>query len=160
MVLGAVLWRVAILTALWCILTEGSIDSWGVGVISMALALAVSLAVLPVGAIRFSPTGLVFFLTYFMSQSFYAGVRVALLAVKPRLDIHPGIETVSLRLPNGVGRVILINTLNLLPGTLVLGLNASNLQVHVLDMRTSIEGEIRIAEKRIAKMLGLSLDQS
>ncbi|SFN42496.1 multicomponent Na+:H+ antiporter subunit E [Nitrosospira briensis] len=160
MILGAILWRSVLLAMLWCILAEGNVGSWGVGAISTALALAASLAVLPVGAIRFSPLGLVFFLIYFISKSFRAGVRVALLAVQPRLDIHPGIETVSLRLPNGVGRVILINTINLLPGTLVLGLNASTLQLHVLDMRSSIEGEIRIAEKRIAKMLGLSLDQS
>ena len=83
MILGAILWRCALLAMLWYILAEGNIDSWGVGAISTALALAASLAVLPVGAIRFSPLGLVFFLTYFISKSFRAGVRVALLALQP-----------------------------------------------------------------------------
>lgn len=158
--LSAVLWRSAVLAAVWCILTEGNIGNWGVGVISAALTLAVSFVVLPLGAIWFSPSGLIRFLIYFMCQSFCAGVRVALLAIQPRLDIHPGIQTVDLRLPDGLGRVILINTMNLLPGSLVLSLKANNLQLHVLDMRGSIEGEIRTAEARIAKMLGLSLHQS
>lgn len=157
---GAILWRSTVLAAVWCILTEGNIGNWGVGVVSAALALAASFVVLPLGAIWFSPRGLILFLIYFMSQSFSAGVRVALLAIQPRLDIHPGIQTVVLRLPDGVGRVILINAMNLLPGTLVLSLNANNLQLHVLNMRGSIEGEIRTAEAHIAKMLGLSLHQS
>lgn len=157
MVPGAILWRGGVFAALWCILVEGSIDNWGVGAITTVLAVVASFAVLPVGAIRFSPAGLILFLVFFMSQSFQAGVRVALLALRPRLDIRPGIQTVSLRLPEGVGRVVLINTLNLLPGTLVLNLSANDLQLHILDMRGSIEGEVRIAETRVANMLGLTL---
>lgn len=160
MVPGAILWRGGVFAALWCILVEGSIDSWGVGAITTVLAVLASFAILPVGAIRFSPAGLILFLGFFMSQSFQAGVRVALLALRPRLDIRPGIQTVSLRLPEGVGRVVLINTLNLLPGTLVLNLRADDLHLHLLDMRGSIEGEVRAVETRIAKMLGLGLGRS
>lgn len=160
MILRAILWRITVLSALWCVLTEGRMDNWGVGLISAALTLIASLALVPPGAIRFSFTGLASFLVYFMSRSFQAGVRVALLALQPRLNIHPGIQVVGLRLPEGVARVILINTLNLLPGTLVVNFAANNLHLHMLDIRSSIEEEVRATETRIAKMLGLRLDES
>ncbi|MBA4142717.1 MAG: Na+/H+ antiporter subunit E [Nitrosospira sp.] len=158
MILRAILWRGVLLAALWCLLTEGRVDSWGLGVASAVLALAASLILLPPGSIRFSLAGLAVFLVYFINQSLRAGVRVALLALRPRLNIHPGIEPVSLRMPVGVGRVILVNTLNLLPGTLVVDLAANHLYLHTLDIGGSIEEEVRVAELRIAKMLGLDLD--
>jgi multicomponent Na+:H+ antiporter subunit E len=159
MILRALLWRSALLAVLWFILTEGRTDSWGVGVISATLALAASLILLPPGAIRFSLDGVAVFLAYFMSQSLRAGIRVALVALRPRLNIHPGVQVVRLRMPEGIGRVILVNTLNLLPGTLVVKFAANNLHLHMLDIRGSIEEEVRATETRIAKMLGLSLDE-
>lgn len=157
MILRVILWRSAVLAALWCILTEGKMDNWGLGLTSALLTLAASFVLLPPGSIRFSSIGLAFFLAHFMSQSFLAGIRVALLALQPRLDIHPGIRIVHLSMPEGVGRVILINTLNLMPGTLVLNLTADNLHLHILDMRSFAEDEIQATETRIAKMLGLRL---
>lgn len=160
MIIRAILWRSAVLAALWCILTEGRMDNWGVGLISAILALAISLALVAPGTIRFSLTGLAFFLVHFLSQSFRAGIRVALLALQPHLNIHPGITVMRVRMPSGIGRVILVNTLNLLPGTLVVNLTENNMQLHILDMQGSVEEEIRATETRIAKMLGLSLHPS
>jgi multicomponent Na+:H+ antiporter subunit E len=56
--------------------------------------------------------------------------------------------------------VILVNTLNLLPGTLSMTLTAEGLRLHVLDKRRSIEVEVRNIEARIAHMLGLKLEES
>lgn len=160
MTVRAIFFRGVLLAALWCILTEGSLNSWGLGVISVAAALVASLALLPPGSTRFSFAGLATFLVFFVSQSLLAGIRVALLVFAPRLNIQPGVVRVHLRLPEGASRVILVNTLNLLPGTLVVKLDGNNLYLHALNIRGSAETEVHLTETRIAKMLGLSLEEA
>lgn len=59
--------------------------------------------------------------------------------------------------PAGAGRVVLANTLNLLPGTLSMGLEGEHLRLHVLDTHRPIVAEMRTAERRVARMLGLQL---
>ena len=49
--------------------------------------------------------------------------------------------------------MLLINTLNLLPGTLSVGLDHDLLRLHVLDARLPIEAEVRAAEAHISRLL-------
>ncbi len=163
MTLRAIFWRSILLALLWWILTEGQLDSWGVGLVSIAFALTASLILLPPSLSRFSLIGLTSFLAYFLAQSLKGGIQVSLIALRPRLDLHPDVQTIYPRLPKGVGRVILANTLNLLPGTLSVSLTTESLRLHILDERRStevIEVEVRGIEVRIAHMLGLKLEQS
>lgn len=82
---------------------------------------------------------------------------VASLALRPRLDPRPGVLDITLRLPDGTGRVVLANTLNLLPGTLSVGLEGARLRLHVLDTRRPVVAEVRVAERHVARMFGLRL---
>lgn len=150
-------WRVALLAVVWWVLTEGHIESWGIGLVSVALALAVSLVLLPPTRERFSLYGLASFSIYFARQSLKGGVQVALMAMSPRLDLRPGVVELTLHLPVGAGQVLLASTLNLLPGTLSVGLSAGGLRLHVLDKRRFAEAGVRDLEVRIARMLGLKL---
>jgi multicomponent Na+:H+ antiporter subunit E len=100
-------------------------------------------------------TGLISFLVYFLGQSLKGGVQVALMALRPSLDLFPDVQIIYPRLPKGVGRVILVNTLSLLPGTLSVSLTTNSLHLHILDGRRPIEAEVRNIEARIAHMLGL-----
>jgi hypothetical protein len=59
--------------------------------------------------------------------------------------------------PAGAGRVVLANTLNLLPGTLSVSLEGEHLRLNVLDTRRSIVAEVRAAERHVVRMLGLQL---
>ena len=59
--------------------------------------------------------------------------------------------------PASAGRVELANTLNLLPGTLSMGLEGAPLRLHVLDTRHPIVAEMRTAERQLVRMLGLQL---
>ena len=159
MTLRAIFWRSILLTGLWWILTEGQLDSWNVGLVSVVLALIASLVLLPPSLPRFSLAGLISFLVYFLGQSLKGGVQVALMALRPDLDLHPDVQIIYPRLPEGVGRVILVNTLSLLPGTLSVSLTTNTLRLHILDERRPIEVEVRNAEARIAHMLGLKLEK-
>lgn len=160
MILRTVLWRIVLFIAVWWILTQGRADSWGVGLISIVSALIVSLVLLPPGLFRFSLAGIFFFLLYFLSRSLKSGIQVALMAVRLDLDLHPDIQKIPLRLPEGLGRVILVNTLNLMPGTLSVNLTTSSLYLHVLDERQPIETQVRDIEKLIAHMLCVELEES
>ena len=154
----ALIRRAALFAALWWVLTEGSFAAWGVGLVSVILALAVSLILLPPGPSRFSLTGLASFLGFFLVQSVKGGVQVAFMALRPRLDLRPVVLDIPMRLPEGGARVFLANTLNLLPGTLSAGLEGKYLRMHVLDERSPVEAELREVEMRIARMLSLSLE--
>ena len=54
----------------------------------------------------------------------------------------------------------MVNTLNLMPGTLSVDLTASSLYLHVLDERQPIETQVRDIEKLIAHMLCVELEES
>jgi len=55
--------------------------------------------------------------------------------------------------------VLLANTQSLLPGTLSVELRGNCLCLHVLDGQAPTEADVRRAEKYIAHMLGLQLEQ-
>lgn len=153
--IGAFLLRGSALALVWWALAEGRSDGWGVGAVSVAAALAASLYLAPPGAGRLSPTGLLGFAGFFLLHSARGGLQVAARAFRPRMDLAPALVDVPVTLPEGLPRVLLVNTLNLLPGTVSVLLEGERLRLHVLDARLPIAGEVRRAEARIARLLGL-----
>lgn len=147
--------RGLIFTLIWWVLAQGRADSWGVGLISVALALGASLWLSPPGRGRFSSTGLLRFTGFFLIQSVKGGIQVAIMALRPRLELAPAILELPITLPAGPARVLLLNTLSLLPGTLSVGLEHDVLRLHVLDGRLPIEAEVHTAQAHIARLLEL-----
>lgn len=94
-------------------------------------------------------------MAFFLHRSLVGGAQVAWLALRPRMGLRPGLREIELLLPEGIGRVLLAQTLNLLPGTLSVELDANRLCLHVLDEAAPVEEEVREAEARIAHLLGL-----
>ena len=150
----AVLWRGALFAVLWWVLAGGRADSWGVGGASVILALAASLVLLPPAKGRFSPLGLAAFVGFFLVQSVKGGIQVAAMALRPRLDLAPAMLDLPIALPPGPARVLLVNTLSLLPGTLSVRIEGDQLRRHVLDRRLPIMEELRAAEAAIARIRG------
>lgn len=150
----AVLGRGALFTGLWWVLAGGRADSWGVGGVSVILALAASLVLLPPAKGRFSPLGLAAFVGFFLIQSVKGGIQVAAMALRPRLDLAPAMLDLPLALPPGLARILLANTLTLLPGTLSVRIEGDRLRLHVLDRRLPIMEELRAAEAAITRIRG------
>ena len=149
-------WFRAILFSLvWWILTNGAMDSWLVGVPVILVATLVSVALLPPSSWSFK--GIVRFMPFFLWRSLYGGVDVAILALHPRLPIAPGMYDHPWRLPPGMSRVFMANTVSLLPGTLSTELDDKYLRVHVLDHTSDFASQLRVIEIYVANVFGLTL---
>lgn len=135
---------------LWWVLAEGRLDAWGVGLASVLLATLASLRLWPPGAGRVAPAGLAVFVGFFLAQSMRGGIQVAIQALRPRMDLAPAVLELPLTLTRQWERVLLVNTLNLLPGTVSIEFHGDRLHLHVLDHRQPVAEEVRNAEARIA----------
>jgi multicomponent Na+:H+ antiporter subunit E len=152
-----VLQRGLFFALLWWISVEGRLDAWGAGLAAVAAATAASLALLPPGRIRISARGLLGFLGFFFSQSARGGVQVALMALRPRVDLRPAVIELSLSLPPGLPRILMAAVLGLMPGTVGIRLTGDRLRVHVLDERLPVAAETAALEAHIARMFGGSV---
>jgi multicomponent Na+:H+ antiporter subunit E len=152
----ALLLRGLAFALIWWALAEGRPDSWGVGAVSIGLALFASLRLSPPGGGRLSPSGLLGFIGFFIVQSVRGGIQVAARALRPGMDLSPALLEFPLHLPPGPLRVVLVFTLNLLPGTISVMIFDDTLRLHVFDRRMPIEAELRAVEARIARIARIS----
>lgn len=149
-------WLRAVLFALmWWILTGGAMDSWLIGTPVVLFATLVSVVLLP--PLSWSLPGLVRFVPFFLWHSLYGGVDVARRALHPALPISPRLFDHSWRLPPGLPRVLMANTVSLLPGTLSAELDEDHLRVHILDQTGTFAAELTLIETRVAGLFGLNL---
>jgi len=130
-------------------------DSWRVGVPVVLFATLISVLLLP--PFSWSLTGIVRFVPFFLWRSLYGGMDVARRALHPRLPISPGMIDHRWRLPPGLPRVFMANTVSLLPGTLSAELDDEGLRVHVLDRTGEFASELTMIEARVAGLFGLDL---
>ena len=130
-------------------------NSWLVGAPVVVFAALASGALLP--GISWSLPGIVRFVPFFLWRSLYGGVDVARRALHPRLPISPGLLDYRWRLPPGLPRVFMANTVSMLPGTLSAELDKEHLRVHVLDQTGAFASELAVIEARVARLFGLNL---
>ena len=150
--------RGGLFSLIWWVLTDGAAPSWWIGVPAVWLAVAASAALLP-------PTPFVWyeflrFVPFFLLRSLLGGADVAWRAFHPGLPIAPDLIEYPMRLPAGLPRVFMANTVSLLPGTLSAALDRNVLKVHVLDSRKSVLTELEAVEQSVARMFGTSLKLS
>ena len=147
--------RTVLFALLWWILTDGAITSWLVGAPTVVFAVLASGALLP--RVSWSLSGIIRFVPFFLWHSLYGGVDVARRALHPRLPISPELFDHKWRLPPGLPRVFMANTVSLLPGTLSAELGEAHLRVHVLDYTCTFVSELPVIEARVAALFGLKL---
>ncbi|WP_417344507.1 Na+/H+ antiporter subunit E [Ferrimonas sp.] len=148
-------WRAAAFALLWWMLSDGAMASWWVGVPVVLLATWVSMKL--VAPFSFSPVGFARFVPHFIWYSLRGGVDVAWRAFHPRRPLAPTLIDFPLRLPSGMARVFMANTVSLLPGTLSTELRTGLLRVHVLDGRKTVIPELLELERIIALVFGTPL---
>lgn len=146
----------AVLFALtWWVLTDGATASWLVGLPMVLIATWISIRLLPTASLSLS--GLIRFVPFFLMRSLYGGIDVARRALHPQLPISPAMHEHRWRLPPGLPRVFMANTVSLLPGTLSAELDEAQLTIHVLDQTGTFASELTMIELRVAKLFGLNL---
>jgi multicomponent Na+:H+ antiporter subunit E len=139
---------------LWWILAEGRLDGWLLGGVAVAAATWSSIKLQPPGKQPIRLAGLIGFLRFFVWNSLRGGMQVAGMALRGRAALRPGIIELRVTLPPGGGRILLVNTLGLMPGTLGVDLDDTNLRLHVLDDSQPIVAETRALEASIAGLFG------
>ncbi|MFP7754707.1 Na+/H+ antiporter subunit E [Thermodesulfobacteriota bacterium B35] len=147
--------RTALFALIWWILTNGAPDSWGVGVPVALAATMVSVLLLP--PLSLSVKGAARFIPFFLWHSLRGGVDVAWRVFHPRLPITPGLHRYRWRLPPGLARVFMANTVSLLPGTLSAEMDSEYLSIHVLDQESDPLSELKAVEVRVAELFGVRL---
>lgn len=154
---GRLVWRAvvlaAVLTLVWYVLTDNS--GWGFGAVAVALATLASLMILPPKPARWSPLGLIWFLSYFLKESLQGGLDIAMRALHPKLPLRPVWIDYRLRLSEETARVLFVMTISLLPGTLSADWEGDTVTVHAL---TPAAGSgLSHLEERIAALFALTL---
>lgn len=150
-----ILWlRVLLFACLWWILAEGRFDGWLLGGIAVIAATWASVALWPSGAHGLRLVALPGFLAFFLVNSVRGGWQVALMALRGRAALHPAFIELPLNLPAGAPRILLINVLGLMPGTLGVELADNRLRLHVLHQILPVDAEARALERRIAALFG------
>ncbi|MCS6828405.1 MAG: Na+/H+ antiporter subunit E [Caldilinea sp.] len=146
--------------ALWWVLNRGDVESWTLGIPTVALATALSFVMLSPRRWRIRPVGVLRFALYFFWKSLISSIDVAGRVIRPEMPLKPGMVRYPLRLPPCSARVVMSNAASLLPGTLGVDLQGDVLVVNALDVDAHVMEELKHLEERIGDMYGFALAPS
>ena len=150
-----VLQRGLLLSGLWWVLTGGAPGSWIVGAPAILAGAYVSERLLPRSPVNILQ--LLLFVPRFLLRSLLAAFDVARRTLAPRQAIDPGLLTFETRLSAGIARVVFMDTVSLLPGTLCAAHDDHTLTVHVLDCGQDHAPRLAALEANIARIFPGSL---
>jgi multicomponent Na+:H+ antiporter subunit E len=156
--LAGILTTTALLAGLWWVIVAGRSDAWLVGVPAVAVAALVS-ARLGGGTLAgLSLRGLLGFITLFLRESLAGGLDVARRTLGRQLRIKPGFGSYHTRLQDPRARVLFINCISLLPGTLAADLDGEHVELHLLDSRDNPDPQLQRLEQAIARLFAGRLE--
>ena len=158
MAISSVVARIAILASLWWLIVQGQPDAWLVGVPAVALATMASIHLGADALPRLSLAGLFAFLALFLRESVRGGIDVARRTLGPGLRIEPGFRRYRLHISHPAARVLLINCIGLLPGTLAADLDGDHADLHLLDTGANPDPQLLQLEQAVARLFGLPLE--
>jgi len=146
--------RFAFFLCVWLMIADWKEEDLPIGFSASALALWISLSLLPPTAIRLRLAPLGKLTLRFLSLSIVAGIDVARRALLPRLDLRPGFVALPFKLPAGIVRNALLVYSSLQPGTLPTSAEGETLHVHGLDISQPIAASIQADEALFEKAIG------
>lgn len=139
---------------IWIIISEGDLTSWMIGLPCIALAAAISDRLFAMRIQKINIRQLPGFIIWFLWHSLRGGVDVAWRALQPSVQLSPGLFHYRMTLPQGQARLIMVNVVSLLPGTLSADIEGDVLVLHALDTTTDVIAETRNAEQRVSALYG------
>ena len=146
--------RFVFFIGVWLMIAGWKEEDLPVGVVAAALALWISLSLLPPTALRPRLAPLAKLCLQFLSGSIVAGMDVARRALLPRLDLHPGFVAVPFTLPPGAARNAFLVYQSLQPGTSPTSAEGEVFQVHCLDTLQPIAASIAADEALFKRAIG------
>lgn len=155
---GAALWRAVGFAAFWLVLVGPNLASWIVGGPAVAAATLASLKLSEPRARSLSLPGLARFIPFFLWESLRGGFDVAARVMLPRLRVQPGTTTYNIRLRNPTARLVFLDSISLLPGTLSADLKGDLLWVHALEITADVDQGLMDLEERVADLFGETLE--
>ena len=146
----------ALVTAalVWLLLSGDAWQSWLVGLPAVLLAAWSAVRLRGADQARIHLTGLLRFLPLFVRESVLGGIDVVSRVMRPTMRIAPGFLDYRIRLSQPSARLLFINTLSLLPGTLASDLDGDKLRIHALDREEDLEQEMTRLEQSVAAVYG------
>ena len=146
------LWLVVVLGAFWWLLTAGGPFSWHLGIPAILVAAWTGARLGAFSGSTWSALGAVQFALVFVRESVRGGIDVTLRTLAPTPRIATGFRHYRISLENPGARLLFVNTVSLLPGTLAAELEGDQLNVHALDINTDIAGELARLERVIGRV--------
>ncbi len=150
--------KALVLGAIWAVLTDFRADAWVFGLPAVLAGAGLVFLMPAAPAWRLSPQGALVFALWFSVQSVRGAVDVSRRAFSPRMPLRPGFRRYPIALPSGAPRVMFLNTITLLPGTLAAEQAGDAVMVHMLDTRADLDKDLGALERRIAALFALSLE--
>lgn len=127
-----ILWLIVNASLATPILVTGAIISLAIAWIFARRSKVWHIAVTPRSAWHFLVYTGVFF-----TELVKANLSMLRYVYAPRIDIHPGIVKVRIRLKSPIGRLALSNSIALTPGSLVMDVRGETMFVHWLDVKAT-----------------------
>jgi multicomponent Na+:H+ antiporter subunit E len=152
--------RAAVLAAGWWILCEGEPIAIVLGSLIVVAALIAGLSLPPSPAPRWQPGGLLRFAAVFAAGSVRGGIDVARRALAWRVRIAPDVVRYALRLPEGTARELFLGTTSLMPGTLAITCEGSQVALHVIAVHRALPDELAALEATVARATGVRMEES
>jgi multicomponent Na+:H+ antiporter subunit E len=146
--------RFVFFLSVWLMIAGWRQEDLPVGLMACALALWISLSLLPPTVVRPRLGALAKLNLRFLSCAIIAGVDVARRALLPQLDLRPGFIDVPFTLPLGTARSTFLVYQSLQPGTSPTSAEGEILQVHCLDVSQPIAAAIVADEALFKKAIG------
>jgi multicomponent Na+:H+ antiporter subunit E len=145
--------RFAFFMGVWLMIADWKEEDLPIGFAASALALWISLSLLPPTAVGLRLAPLAKLTVRFLSLTIVAGVDVARRALLPCLDLRPGFVALPFTLPSGVARNAFLVYSSLQPGTLPTSAEGETLQVHGLDISQPIAASVQADEALFGKAI-------
>lgn len=127
-----ILWLIVNASLATPIVITGAVISFAIALIFARRSNVWHIAVTPRSAWHFLAYTSVFF-----TELVKANLNMLRYVYSPRIDIHPGIVRVRIRLKSPIGRLALSNSIALTPGSLVMDVRGETMFVHWLDVKTT-----------------------
>jgi multicomponent Na+:H+ antiporter subunit E len=138
-----------IFSGLWWLLSNGSADSWTVGLPVVVAATLVGQSLMDRIPVSIRLQGLISFIVFFIYESIRGGIDVARRTLPPRMNIQPHFYYYQTHIQQPMARILFCNSISLLPGTLCVQMQGDQIEIHALSSNNEVEKELTKLENKV-----------